>query len=157
MKQGVKHLIECHCVLPQYRDHVDIIYHKFVVFSEIDEDDNVIMKYAQCNNCGVIHRIIDIGKSEIAIGREASAALVDVSDVKLSLPQQMISVLENYKADIATWEHAQWIILNERWGSTIVLTSEQKASNVEGKCLVITGPSTLKVESFVRPLAFPTK
>ena len=52
--RGQKHLIECHCILPQYRRALNTVYHKFVVFSEIDDSDTVVPKFAQCNNCGVI-------------------------------------------------------------------------------------------------------
>ena len=41
---GIKHLIECHCMLPQYRNKKDRQYHKFVVFSIIDNADCVIFQ-----------------------------------------------------------------------------------------------------------------
>lgn len=157
MKKAVKHLIECHCVLPQYRDRDDIVYHHFIVFSELDDDDNVIIKHAQCNNCGVIHKIIDIGKSEVSAGRDASAAVVSISDIKISLPQNVVNVLESYNADLPTWEHVAWVFDNQQWGSTITLTSEEKSDNVEGKYMIISGPSSLKIEAFVRPVLFPAR
>ena len=63
--QGFKHLVQCHCILPQYRKMKDPVFHKFVVFSTIDKKDNVEPKNVQCNNCGVIHKVFDICKSEI--------------------------------------------------------------------------------------------
>jgi len=65
MKRGMKHLIECHCILSQYRDRQDAIYHKFIVFSEVDEGDTVIPKFVNCNNCGICHNVIDLCKSII--------------------------------------------------------------------------------------------
>ncbi len=157
MKTAFKHLVECHCVLPQYRDRDDVIYHQFVVFSEFDDDDNIIVKHVQCNNCGVIHRIVDVGKSEIVVGRDASAAVVSISDIKLSLPQNIINVLESYNVDLPTWEHAAWVLNNEKWGSMVNLASEEKSNNVEGKYLLISSPTSLKVEVFVRPVLFPER
>ena len=64
---GVLHLIECHCCLPQYKNSKKPVYHKFKVFSILDDGDTVISKHSQCNNCGVVHHVIDICKSEIII------------------------------------------------------------------------------------------
>lgn len=155
MKQGLKHLVECHCVLPQFRDSKDPVYHRFVVFTELDDDDNIVVKHAQCNNCGVIHRITDICKSEIIMGKETSVSLMSINDIKLSIPQQIASVLESYNADLATWEAVLFTIENERWGTPVVLTSEDKSGQIDGKCLRVTGPSTAKIEAYSMSLNFP--
>ena len=63
----VKHLVECHCVLPQYRNRQELVYHKFTVFSLL-EDDSVVEKLVRCNNCDAVHRVFDVCKSEIFIG-----------------------------------------------------------------------------------------
>ena len=157
MSQKLKHLIECHCILPQYRERRDPVYHKFVVFTELDEHDNVIPKHAQCNNCGVIHRVVDVGRSEINSGREASAALVDIADVKLSLPPNIVSVLETYAVDLATWEETAWILENQSWGSYIILASEEKAGQIEGKCLRFISPTSVKIEPYTSSVMFPSR
>ena len=82
-RSGIKHLIECHCVLPQFRNRLDAVYHRFVVFSIIDADDNMVPKYAQCNNCGVIHKVIDVMTSEVALGNDNDAAVISIDDIKL--------------------------------------------------------------------------
>ena len=64
-----KHLIECHCILPQYKKAPKPVFHKFIVFSEID-NDVVEPTYVQCNNCGAVHKIYDFCKSEIIVGRD---------------------------------------------------------------------------------------
>ena len=154
MKRGVKHLIECHCVLPQYRTRQDPIYHKFVVFSEV-EDDDVIPKYAQCNNCGVIHRISDITQSEILMGNDESVSIISVNDIKLSIPQNISSVLESYASDLVTWEQAQFVLENKQWGTHIILTTETKAEKVEGKLLRFVGPGTIRIEPYSWSPMFP--
>lgn len=155
MKNGIKHLIECHCVLPQFRDKKDAIYHKFVVFSEIDDKDNVVVKNAQCNNCGVIHKVIDITKSEIVLGKEASSSLITISDIKLSLPTNVISILETYNVPISTWEEVSWILENNKWGSFVVLDSENKGTEIEGKLLRFNSFTSIKIESFSHSQLFP--
>ncbi len=47
MPRGQKHLIECHCILPQYRRSSNTVYHKFVVFSVIDDSDTVEVEIAK--------------------------------------------------------------------------------------------------------------
>ena len=74
-------MVECHCVLPQYRNRKEVVYHSFVVFSIIDEAGTVIPKHATCNNCGVIHNVRDICKSEIIPGREIGA-VIEIDDIK---------------------------------------------------------------------------
>jgi hypothetical protein len=157
MARGLKHLIECHCVLPQYRDRPDPIYHRFVVFTELDDDDNVVPKHAQCNNCGVVHRIIDIGRSEIMSGRETATTLVSVSDIKLSIPPNISDILELYNANLATWEEAAWIIQQQAWGSHIILASETREGHTEGKRLIFTGPGIAKIEPYSMSFMFPTQ
>ena len=66
---GQKHLIKCRCVLPQFKKLDNPPVHKFVVFSALNEEGNVVTKYAQCNNCGVIHKVTDLCTSEIIPGR----------------------------------------------------------------------------------------
>lgn len=158
MSSGIKHLIECHCTLPQLRDRNPPIYHRFVVFSQIDDDDNVIVKNAQCNNCGVIHRILDIGKSEIAQGgKDDSASLVNIEDIKLSLPQNVINVLESYAVSLPTWEEVQWIIDNKKWGSFVVLASEERSGMVEGKMLQFIDQQRVKIEPYSMSITFSGK
>ena len=155
MKKGVKHLIECQCILPQYRDRQDSVFHRFIVFSEVDDAENVIPKYAQCNNCGVIHRVSDIAKSEIIMGNDESVSIVNISDIKLSISPNVVTVLESYTVDLPTWEHVQFIIENKIWGSHVILTSESKAGRMEGKLLKFTGHGTIKIEPYSWSPMFP--
>ena len=93
MARGVKHNIQCLCVLPQYRKTKDPPYHEFVVFSVIDDSDTVEEKYAQCNNCGAIHKIIDLCRSEIATDR-AELVILTKEDIKLMKETQLMKVLK---------------------------------------------------------------
>ena len=82
---GLKHLIQCHCILPQYKNRKEPVFHKFPVFSIIDNSDTVIVKYAECNNCGAAHKVYDICKSEILTGRDEVRSQLTREDFKFSL------------------------------------------------------------------------
>ena len=147
--RGVKHLIECHCVLPLYRHFEDLIFHKFVVFSTVSDDDIVEEKISQCNNCGVIHRVYDICKSEVMGGRDESFSLVTIDDIKESLPENFSSILEKNKCDISTWEHLEFAISNRLWGETFVLARETISGKTNVKILKLLSENSLKIESHV--------
>ena len=147
---GVKHLIRCRCILSQFRNVKDPPLHEFAVFSVIDADDKVIPKYAQCNNCGIIHRVVDICKSEIIHNKESSPAIVSIDDIKNSLPPALAIVLRDADADIATWEAAQFVVENKRWGEIVVLSTDVTGDFKAGKYVRILGEQLYKVETFER-------
>lgn len=125
---GTKHLIQCHCILPQFRNKKEAVFHKFVAFSIIDdESDTVITHYANCNNCGATHKIYDLCKSEIIHGSEDISSVVTIKDFSLSLPDQLFETLSQYNCDVADYQYAQFIIDNKEWGSH--LHNELLASN----------------------------
>jgi len=51
-KEYIKHLVECKCSLPQFRERDIPVPHSFVVFSVVNEDGSIQPSYAECNNCG---------------------------------------------------------------------------------------------------------
>ncbi len=132
--EGYKHLIECHCVLPQYRSAKNPPWHKFVVFSMIDDGDTVVPKHAKCNNCGVVHNVFDIGKSEILPGQE-TGAVMDIDDVKIMMPDSLNRMLSTYNCDIATWENVLFVLQHNKFPSSIVLDRNEENGVVSGKIL----------------------
>jgi len=148
MIQGLKHLVECHCILPQMRKMDNPPFHKFIVFSIIDESDTVIPKYAQCDNCGIIHKIFDICKSEIISKKEDSNSIVCIDDIRLFMDQNISNVLDNYNCDLATWEHAQFILAHKKWGEYITLSREKTDDMLTGKMLFFEGDKKYKIETF---------
>ena len=147
--QGIKHLVECQCILPQYKKDSNPPFHKFVVFSVIDDSDEVIEKFSQCNNCGIIHRVFDLCKSEIAVGHESLNSLPRIEDFKLMLPSSVVNVLDNYNAEIYTWEQAAFIINYEKVNESIILSSDEVKGKLQGKKLVYKGNSKFAIEPFV--------
>ncbi len=146
--QGVKHLIQCHCILPQFKNSADPVFHKFVDFSIIDESDTVQPKFAQCNNCGVIHKVVDICRSELT-SKEDAKALPNIEDIKFSLSPDLVRVLETYQSDIATWEQAEWIYLTKSWSQWITLARDEgEDGDVHGKRLIFLDDGKFRIEAF---------
>ena len=146
--EGTKHLIQCHCILPQYKNMSNPVFHKFSVFSIIDDSDTVITKYSDCNNCGAVHKVYDICKSTFVIGREDIRSKMSKSDFKFSLSSDLFEVLEQYNRDLPDYEYAQFIIDNEKWNTTIVLSREELDGTTQGKILRFIEKNKLRIESY---------
>ena len=134
-----RHLIECQCILPIYRNNTKKIYHKFPVFSEIDTDDKVKEKYVACNNCDIIHKVFDICKSEIMWGKEGYTSYVTTKeDIIFNLKalgrENIIQILETSKCDISTWEQSIYFIDN-KINDVIILEKEELQDNIAYKYL----------------------
>jgi hypothetical protein len=134
--------------LPQFKDRSDPIFHKFTVFSIIDDSDTVQPKFSQCNNCGVIHKIVDICKSELT-SKEESRSIPNIEDIKFSLSSDLSRVLDSYQCDLATWEQAEWIFLNKLWDRWILLSrDEDEQGEIHGKRLIFSDEGRFRIEAF---------
>lgn len=105
-------------------------------------------KFAECNNCGAVHKVIDICKSEIVIGRDDVATKVTKEDLKFSIPSDLYHLLETYERPDVDFEHADFIIENKKWGDFIVLKKEEFEDHAQGKLVRFVNKSRFKVESF---------
>jgi len=143
-KEGIKHLIQCHCVLPQFRSTNPIVFHKFVVFN-LTEEDQMQEKIVQCNNCGVLHRVYDHCKSEILFGKETSASVRTIEDVELSLPERLAAYLKSQNIDMATWEQIEWVIEGSQDAEVVIRRDEQS------------GKTNLKILTIKKDGSFKTK
>jgi len=148
----IKHLVECHCKLPQYRNKQSAPYHQFVVFSIIDQSGTVVPKHAVCNNCGVVHNIFDIAKSEILLGQELGAVMSE-EDVGLMLPDSLKNILISYKCDIATWEHVLFVLQNNNYPENIIINREVEGDIVSGKMLKMASQGNYQIIPFSRKVA----
>jgi hypothetical protein len=138
MREGLRHLVQCHCVLPQYRKRKDPVFHKFLVFS-ILENDITEEKLVQCSNCGVIHRVFDICKSEVYSGKDESLSVNTIEDIKISIPDKLLNILESYSCEIHVYENIKFILEEKSWKSKVKLTSEEIEGKVSAKFLQING------------------
>ena len=146
--QGVKHLLECHCILPQFKNRNPTIFHKFVAFSVIDDSDTVVSTQVQCNNCGTIHKIVDLCRSEIISGKDESKLVEKVEDVSVSLPKSIVDLFKTYNLEISDYQKARFILENQMWDSTILLSSETEEDSKVGKLLRFTSRDSFRVEPF---------
>lgn len=149
MKRGHRHLLKCRCILPQFRNMTNPPQHQFVVFSVL-EDDVPVIKYSQCNNCGIIHKVTDFCKSEIVQGKEYMSSLMSVEDIKQNLPQNLVDILERNSVELPGWEQAAFLLENKEWGNFVILTQDTDSGAVHGKYVRFMSESFFKIESFVR-------
>ena len=145
---GVRHLVQCRCVLPQFRDRPVPVFHKFPVFSVIDDAENVEVKLAKCDNCGALHRVTDMCRSTIVVGHEDSSAILSVEDIKASIPQRIGDILSSYGVHLSIWEEVQFVYQTNSWGTEIILVKEDIGDVITGKKLRIIGFDEFVVNSF---------
>lgn len=148
MPSGIKHTIQCHCILPQYKNTSEPVFHKFVVFSIVDDNDVCIPKIVNCNNCGATHKVFDLCKSELITGREDSNSAMKIEDFKFSLPQSLYELLVSYNAEVYDFEYSEFILDQNLWDSTIVLAREKTDSGTDGKLVRFISENKFRVESF---------
>jgi len=124
--------------------------HQFVVFSVIEDDDTIKPKYAKCNNCGVIHRVTEVNRSDILNNKESMSSIITVDDLKSSMPPRLVELLEGNDADLPTWEAVKYIYDNKHWGEFAVLTTESDSGVRTGKFVRMLGENMFDVGGFER-------
>jgi len=154
---GSKHLIQCHCVLPQYRKLDNPIFHKFVVYSKHNTAGEIITKLSKCNNCDALHRIVDLCKSEIVIRMEDTDVVVDIDDIKLGLSDKLIKILDKNNCDHPTYEQIDHIFESELWGEDVVI-GRKTINNLKThlKILNIKSENSFRIRSEVIDLSVGT-
>jgi len=143
----IKHLIGCRCILPQFKRSLEPIFHKFIVFS-ILENDNIVSKLVQCNNCDIVHRIVDFCKSEIVEGKESAGSILSINDMRSMLPHNFSGLLDTYDAPLYVWEEIHHALQNSLWNSKILLWAEDIDGERHGKWLVVKNESSFTIEPF---------
>lgn len=149
MKTGQKHLIECNCILPQFRNMPKPLFHKFVVFSIIDENDTVVPKFAQCPNCHIVHYVSEIGTSEITT-KENISAIKTKDDISLCLPKHILGILEAHHCDLATYEEIEFLLDNEMWDSKVLISKDTSEDKTLIKSMILKKGGMIKIETFSR-------
>lgn len=150
MPDYVKHLVECKCILPQFRKMDNAPFHKFVVFSELEEETALVKSsFAQCPNCGAVHKINEVGLSKI-LNKDSMLSLPTIDDIKTMLPEKLIALLERHECDLPIWQEVQFIVEHELWGRTVILTKEREGENIMGKYAILLSPTLFKIQPFER-------
>ena len=140
-------MVRCRCILPQFRRHENPANHEFVVFSPII-DGCLQETIAQCNNCGIVHRIIDFCQSEILQSKENLSSVRTIDDICLSLPDDLVSLLKSCNSDLATFQHADFVLNNKLWETKIILSKEEVEGYATGKLLIVVSGDRFRVEPF---------
>jgi hypothetical protein len=150
MKKGIKHLIECHCTLAIYKGRdVPQTYHKFPVYSKFDKFENIIEKVVQCNNCQVLHKIVDLCKSEILGGKDELIISLSIDDLSMQLTTKLSNILIQNNCDKSTFEHVIDILDEERWGEIIILKRQIIDDKQHIKTLEILSADRIKIANNV--------
>jgi len=147
MSLGIKHLIECHCTLAIYKKGINTIYHKFPVYSKINDINKIIPKLAKCNNCEALHYVHEVCKSEIRAGKDDSSIVISKEDIAANISERLSNILYQYDADISSWEHAQDIVEEKMWGETLVLKREVIDEKQQVKILTIMSENKLQIST----------
>lgn len=150
-KSGHKHLIECKCVLPQFQNKKPTVFHNFVVFSELDEDMNVLEHYELCNNCQAVHKIVELCKSEIVSTKlleEDKIKILEEEYYKKRLSAGIVGALDSNQADLPTWKEVYYHFSNGNWGREIIIKRDDDGDDVILKVIKIYDKKTFKVEQY---------
>lgn len=148
----IKHLVECSCVLPKYKHIEPMVWHQFVVFSELNKETGAVLpSFAQCNNCGAIHKVLEIGVSNVIKNQKVDSiqGLVTIEDVKENIPEKLVEILEKYKCPLSTYQEVQYLLENQLWGIPVILTRDEVDGSIVGKYIQIIGSSLWKVVNFL--------
>jgi hypothetical protein len=146
-KDYIKHLIKCQCFLPQFESMARPPAHKFIVFSELDHQGLVVPSYAQCPNCGIIHKILEIGYSQI-MKKEQLSIIPTIPEIKSQLPDKLVDLISSYNLDLSCWQEIQWIYNNEVWGRGVILSREEIDGVQTGKHIQFFGETNWRINSF---------
>ena len=148
-KSGIKHLIECRCILPTMKNKKDPPLHSFVVFSIIDGNE-IVKKLSTCNNCGIVHEVYEVCKSNILESFEGENASLTKEDIALSLTDGVANILESYKRDLPDYEHVKFMVEENAVGEFIILSQELNDGRKSGKILKYKGKGKFEIEPFSR-------
>lgn len=144
-----KHLIECHCILPIFKMQTKPVFHKFPVFSLLDDKEEIIEKWAKCNNCDAVHRVYDYCKSEVVKNSDDYVDMVTtLDDLKFSIPSDVLDVLLKNNKDISDYEQVAFII-KEKLDDKILLTKKEVGDKVVCKYLLFeNGKNSIAQETY---------
>lgn len=143
----VKHLLECRCILPQFKHIEPPRWHCFVAFSEVNEKGEVIPGFVQCNNCGIVHKVVEVGISTL-INKDDTSCLPNLEDIKSGLPDKLVTLLTKADCDLPTYQEVLFILEHKLWGKAVVLNKEVVDNTLVGKYILILGETLWKVNSF---------
>ena len=94
--------------------------------------------------------MIDVCNSEIQLGQEVGAVM-SKQDCGMMLPSGVKQILETYGCEVPDWEHALYILQNEKWGDFIIVNREEtEVGDLTGKILRFNAPGNYRLEPFLQ-------
>ena len=153
MRVGIKHLIECRCILPTLKKKNNPPLHKFIVFS-IQDNGTILEKNVTCNNCGIVHSVHELCKSDILQNVEGTKSSITIEDISLMIPESVASIMKSYEKDLPDYEHIKFMIDENKVGEFIILSQEFNDGRKSGKVLKYKGNGKFEIEPFSRSEVF---
>jgi hypothetical protein len=80
---------------------------------------------------------------------EEGQSLRSIEDIKIGIPDKMVTFLTQQNADISTWEYVEFILDNKQ-EKEVILKKEQKDDLTQLKILHIKEDGTFKVKNETR-------
>ena len=142
---GIKHLIQCHCVLPQFRKAENKVFHKIEVFSVSIEEDTIKEKFVICDNCGVVHKVHDLCRSEIQTRHESITSVRTIPEIKMSLDENVCELLEKNNCHVSTWENVEFVIDNNLVEIPVIINRETVRGKTNVKILQLKSNGKFKI------------
>ena len=149
MRDYIKHLVKCRCILQQYKKLPEPPFHKFVVFSEIDENAMIVPSFAQCPNCGVVHKIEEVGISKI-LKKEDLTSVLSKEEMEESFPEKIRGAIAGYDLEMHQLQEINFVLENKAWGRSVILTKENAGNMISGKYIQIFSETLFKFGVFTR-------
>jgi hypothetical protein len=146
----LKHMVECKCFLPQFKNFDPIPWHKFVVFSEVESPSGSVKpSYVQCPHCAAVHRVTEVETSQI-LNKDGMLAIQTIDDIKPSLPVWLSLLLERHECELPTWQEAQYVLDHKLWGTVVILAKLREGDMIMGKYVMILSEQAHRVDNFER-------
>lgn len=133
----------------QFRQMPDPPFHKFIVFSEIEPPGIIVKSIVQCPNCGAVHRVKEVGVSEV-LRKEDAPSILTIEEIKSSLPEKLVAGFSGYDLELHQWMEIKWILDNEQWGRNVILTKDSADGLVTGKYVQIISKDIWRFNNFSR-------
>ncbi len=109
----------------------------------------MIPSLAQCPNCGVVHKVREVGVSDV-LRKEDLGSVLSVEELKGNLPEKMQAALTGYDLEYHQLREIQWILENQAWGRSVVLVKDMSEQIVTGKYIQIISDSLWRFGNFTR-------
>lgn len=147
MAQILKHTLQCKCFAASEMDKETPQFYEFIAISEVDENGDVVPRTIPCDNCGRLHEVYEICKSNVIDGTDSPIGILSMEEIEMSIPEKLQKLLKDNKCPKHTWEEASLILEKELWGSSIILNRDIQNNKVFCKTLKILGVTFYRIDN----------